>query len=66
MTSNLITSIIMVVIALLGLFGFFSWQSERDALFQAAVQDYEECVQNETGVSPSEYYQIHNYYPECY
>lgn len=55
---------IIVIVALAAL--YIQWEVRREAVFTAAMQDYEKCMNERAGMTPSEYYYRFGYYPECY
>lgn len=64
--SDSMKAIIYVCLAALFLGGVSWFANVHAAKFEAAMQDYEECMQERAGMTPSAFYQQFGYYPECY
>lgn len=41
------------------------WSEKHDEKIQVAADKYEECVRNEYGMSPAQWYAENGKYPEC-
>jgi len=55
-----------ILLAVLFIAGVCWFSAVRAEKVDQAMQDYEECMQERAGMSPSAYYQRFEYYPECY
>lgn len=57
---------ICFIIAVVIVIVFTVWNQARMEIQAQAYADYEECVQERTGMSVSAYYQKYGYAPECF
>lgn len=58
-------NIAIVTIIVAGMAGILTWSANRDEKVMQAADAYEKCVQDEYGVSPSNWYAEHGEYPTC-
>ena len=66
MARDIITGAIITLLVVVAIGAFLSWTNVRDALREAAAQDYEDCMSEKTGMLPYEFRAKFGYYPECY
>jgi hypothetical protein len=57
--------IAIVTIILAGMAGILAWSSDHDRKVMQAADIYEECVRDQYGVSPANWYAEHGEYPTC-
>lgn len=62
-----IIKIILIIVAIAFLLGaFIRWTEARDQKLFAAVEKYENCVEEKFGMGVMDYYHSHDeQYPEC-